>query len=66
MQPPKPGIYKHHKGGMYRVLSNALHSETQELMVVYQAIESDQVWVRPLDIWLSPVKSGARFEFVGQ
>lgn len=40
--------FKHFKGGIYKFLYAAKHSETQEEMVVYQAMYGDnQVWVRP-------------------
>ncbi|MBQ7777988.1 MAG: DUF1653 domain-containing protein [Oscillibacter sp.] len=48
----KPGRYRHFKGNEYRVLSVARHSETQEPMVVYQALYGEQgVWVRPASMW---------------
>jgi hypothetical protein len=30
-----PGVYRHHKGKLYRVLGLARHSETEEVMVLY-------------------------------
>jgi hypothetical protein len=43
-----PGIYRHYKGQRYRVLGTAHHSETMELVVVYQALYGDHgLWVRP-------------------
>lgn len=40
--------FKHFKGGIYKFLYTAKHSETQEQMVVYQAMYGEkQVWVRP-------------------
>lgn len=49
-------LYKHFKGGLYRVYDVVVHSETAELMVYYVS-ESDRHkgWVRPLDMFLSPV-----------
>lgn len=40
--------FKHFKGGIYKFLYTAKHSETQEDMVVYQAMYNNkQIWVRP-------------------
>lgn len=53
----KPGVYRHYKGGLYRVLFLARHSETEEELVVYQALYGDGgYWVRPLTLWLAPVE----------
>ena len=65
----KPGVYRHFKGNLYRVLSVATHSETLEPMVVYQALYGDQgIWVRPASMWTEHVQrteySGPRFQFV--
>ncbi len=52
----RPGIYRHHKGGLYRVLFLARHSETEEVMVVYQALYGERgYWVRPLSLFLERV-----------
>lgn len=51
-----PGkVYKHFKGNRYRVIAVAEHTETGEQLVVYQAIETGKVWVRPYDMWVSKV-----------
>ena len=62
----KPGLYRHFKGRMYRLLHVAKHSETLEEMVVYQALYGAQgIWVRPASMWSEHVErdgySGPRF-----
>ena len=48
----KPGLYRHFKGNLYRLLYVAKHSETLELMVVYQALYGEMgIWVRPAARW---------------
>ena len=48
----KPGLYRHFKGNLYRLLYVAKHSETQEPMVVYQALYGEMgIWVRPASMW---------------
>ena len=61
-----PGLYRHFKGNLYRLLYVAKHSETLEPMVVYQALYGDQgIWVRPAAMWNELVErdgySGPRF-----
>ena len=47
-------VYRHFKGNRYMVINIAVHSETAELLVVYRG-NNDEIWVRPLDMFLSPV-----------
>ena len=50
------GRYRHYKGNDYIVLGTARHSETEELMVVYQTDYGDRsTWVRPLDMFMETV-----------
>lgn len=44
-------LYRHFKGGLYVLLGHGRHSETQEPMVIYVALSSGEVWVRPLALW---------------
>ena len=49
-------VYRHFKGNLYQIIGIAKHSETEENMVVYQALHGEKTWyVRPLDMFLSQV-----------
>lgn len=67
------GIYQHSKGKKYKVLLIAKNTETEENMVVYQALYGDYgYFVRPYSMFVSEVdhekypdvKQRYRFEFV--
>ena len=54
----KGGLYRHFKGMYYYVLDVATHSETGELLVVYLKLyDNRDLYVRPLDMFLSDVDS---------
>tara|TARA_R100001440_G_C2451825_1_gene108255 strand:- start:138 stop:353 length:216 start_codon:yes stop_codon:yes gene_type:complete len=66
----KSGIYEHYKGGRYRVIDIARHSETEEWMVLYQPLYGEQeLWVRPFDMFVETVNIDGndvpRFRFIG-
>ena len=69
MEEIRPGIYRHFKGNLYRMLFVAKHSETQENMVVYQALYGQRgYWVRPAAMWNERVVrdgyDGPRFTYL--
>lgn len=48
--------YRHFKGGIYVVLTIAVHSESDEPLVIYQTLDRpDLVWARPISMFLSNV-----------
>jgi hypothetical protein len=53
---PRPGQYRHFKGGLYEVLGVARHSETEEELVVYRPLYGEGgLWVRPLALFCEVV-----------
>ncbi|MEI8707456.1 DUF1653 domain-containing protein [Pseudoalteromonas fuliginea] len=66
----KPGIYQHYKGPQYKVTHVATHSETEEHLVIYQALYGEfGIWARPLSMFLETVekdgKTIPRFAYIG-
>ena len=58
---PRPGLYRHYKGNDYRVIGIAHHSETQEMVVVYQALYGARgLWVRPAGMFNETVEVGGK------
>ena len=66
----RPGqIWRHFKGGVYRVVYLAKQSETKEEYIIYTSDDGDgTVWARPASMWLETVerdgKSQPRFELI--
>ena len=68
---PKPGLYRHYKGNPYRVIGLARHSETQEVLVIYDALYGEHGrWVRPAAMFVETVEIDGgrvpRFARVGE
>ena len=69
-----PGLYRHFKGHLYRVLGTGRHSETQEEYVIYMSVSTGEIWLRPYDMFMSKVdrekypnvEQEYRFEYVGE
>lgn len=54
---PKPGeVYRHFKNGWYKVMGIALHTETEERLVIYQSLAGDRgIFARPVSSFLEEV-----------
>ena len=53
----QPGLYRHYKGQQCRVLGVARPSETEEEVVIYQALYGEfGLWVRPLSMFTEAVE----------
>jgi len=56
------GVYRHYKGNIYQVIGVAKHSETEEDLVVYQALYGEcGLWVRPINMFCEKVEVGRKF-----
>lgn len=60
---PKPGRYRHYKGGEYELVDVVRHSETQETLVLYRALYGERgLWVRPYAMFFESVDVDGRVQ----
>ncbi len=54
------GRYRHYKGGEYLVVGEALHTETEQTLVLYRSVRdgtvSDRLFARPADMFAETVE----------
>ena len=56
--PQEGEIWQHFKNKQYRIVTLAIHSETDELQVVYKALYGEgKTYVRPLAMFMNEVDS---------
>jgi len=64
------GWYRHFKGGLYQVVDTVIESESLSTMVLYRPKDSDYLWVRPYQMFISEVtregKTHKRFTYIGE
>ena len=60
------GLYRHYKGGLYRVIEIVKHTETEEVLVTYRLLYGHNMttWARPIAMFCGRVDGKPRFEEV--
>ena len=54
--PRQDEIWRHFKNKLYKIIAIAQHTESDEKLVVYQAMYGDEeIYARPLDMFMSEV-----------
>ncbi|ATO28919.1 hypothetical protein RA13_13665 [Bacillus atrophaeus] len=46
--------FKHYKGGLYKVIGEVIHTETEEKLVTYEDTDGT-LWARPKDMFFGKV-----------
>jgi len=59
--------YKHYKGNIYKIIGFSKHSETLEVLVLYQRVDGDDktVWSRPFSMFFEMIEM-PRFKKVNE
>jgi hypothetical protein len=55
-KPIRPGRWRHFKGGLYEVLTEAKHTERDEELVIYRSLDDGCCYARPRRMFLEWVK----------
>ena len=57
----KIATHQHYKGGLYRVVGTATHSETLEVMTLYEHLwpQARGLWVRPAEMFHGTLEDGS-------
>lgn len=59
-KPVRAGRWRHFKGGLYEVLTEAQHTEREERLVVYRSLENGAIYARPKSMFLEWVRHEGR------
>ena len=55
------GVWRHYKGGLYRVICRARHESTGDPLVIYQDIGTGRIYARAEAEWQQMVDGHVRF-----
>ena len=67
----KKGKYQHYKGNFYEVIDTVIHSESEEILVLYRPLYGEgKLWVRPYDMFIEKLhvedRELCRFSYIGE
>ena len=48
-------LYRHYKGGLYRLIGEGIHTESNEELVFYMSVETGKLYARPFDMFYGTV-----------
>lgn len=55
-------FYRHFKGGLYQVTGIARHTESMEMLVIYEDVENyGKIWARPIEMFCDMDDGTPRF-----
>lgn len=54
-------VYRHYKGGLYRVLFSAMDEETEEHKIVYVSLKDGRIWLRDPTVFYGEVFVGDKY-----
>jgi hypothetical protein len=56
----KGATHRHYKGGYYRVIGEALHTETEEVLVIYEHVwpHKPSLFARPKEMFCGTLDDG--------
>lgn len=60
----KGDIVRHFKGNVYEIISFAIHTETEEKLVIYQDLkDKEKIWARPYEMFAGKVPGKDEYRF---
>jgi hypothetical protein len=61
LERPQDGdLYRHYRGGQYKIVATGFLEDSETTCVIYQSLEKDIVWVRTAKNFLEDVERGGK------
>lgn len=57
--PKVNGLYQHYKGGVYRVITMAIHTETKENLVICKSELFGTIYARPISSFFETITNSS-------